>query len=65
MKFIKTYLLIIIGGVILIFVNTETLKMPYLYIFGMVFLMFGLFNISRSIRSKDEIKDEEFKDEEE
>ena len=65
MKFIKTYLLIIIGGVILIFANTETLKMPYLYIFGMVFLMFGLFNISRSIRSKDEIKDEEFKDEEE
>ncbi len=65
MKFLKTYLLIIIGTVILVFANTETLKKPYLYIFGVVFLMFGLFNVSRTIRSKEEIKDVEFKDEEE
>ena len=65
MKFLKTYLLIIIGTVILVFANTETLKTPYLYIFGIVFLMFGLFNVSRTIRSKEGIKDVEFKDEEE
>ena len=65
MKFLKTYLLIIIGAVILVFANTETLKTPYLYIVGIVFLMFGLFNISRTIRSKKEIEDVEFNDEEE
>ena len=65
MKFLKTYLLIIIGAVILVFANTETLKTPYLYIIGIVFLMFGLFNISRTIRSKKEIEDVEFNDEEE
>lgn len=65
MKFLKTYFLIIIGAIILFTASTETLKSPYLYIFGIVFLMFGLFNISRSIRSKEEIENEEFKDEEE
>ncbi len=65
MKFLKTYFLIIIGAIILVFANTETLKTPYLYIAGIVFLMFGLFNISRSIRSKEEIEDAEFKDKEE
>lgn len=65
MKFLKTYFLIIVGAIILVFANTETLKMPYIYIAGIVFLMFGLFNISRIIRSKEEIKDVEFNDEEE
>lgn len=65
MKFIRTYLMIIIGAVILVFANTETLKTPYLYIAGIVFLMFGLFNISKSVRSKEEIKDVEINEEEE
>ena len=63
MKFLKTYFLIIIGGVILFTANTETLKSPYLYIAGIVLLMIGLFNISRAIRSKNEIeKNKEDKD---
>ena len=65
MKFIKTYLMIIIGAVILVFANTETLKVPYLYIAGIVFLMYGLFNISTTVRSKGDIKKEDFNDEEE
>lgn len=65
MKFLKTYFLIIVGAIILVFANTDTLKSPYLYIFGIVFLMFGLFNISRSIRSKEEIENTEFNDDEE
>lgn len=65
MKFIKTYLMIIVGAIILVFANTETLKTPYLYIAGIVFLMFGLFNISRTVRSKEDIKDKDFNDEEE
>lgn len=65
MKFLKTYLLIIIGAIILVFANTETLKTSYLYIIGIVFLMFGLFKVSRTVRSKNEIKEVEFNDEEE
>ncbi len=56
MKFVKTYLLIIIGAIILFTANTESLKSPYLYIIGIVLLMFGLFNISKTIRNKDEIE---------
>lgn len=55
MKFVKTYLLIIVGAAILFTANTESLGKPYLYILGIAFLMFGLFNISKNIRSKDEI----------
>ena len=65
MKFLKTYFLIIIGGIILFTANTETLKAPYLYIVGIVFLMFGLFNISATISSKKETDELEFNDEEE
>ena len=65
MKFLKTYFLLIIGGIILITANSDTLNSPYLYIIGIVCLMFGLFNISRTIRSKEEIKDVELNDEEE
>lgn len=65
MKFIKTYLIIIIGSVILVFANTETLKTPYLYIVGIILLMFGLFNVSRTVRSKEDIKDVDFNDEDE
>ncbi len=57
MKFIKTYLLLIIGGVILFTANSEKLNLPYLYIVGIVLVMFSLFNISRNIRSK--VDDEE------
>ena len=56
MKFIKTYLLIIVGAAILFTANTESLSKPYLYILGIACLMFGLFNISKNIRSKDEIE---------
>ncbi len=65
MKFLKTYFLIIVGAMILITANTDTLSSPYLYIAGIVFFMFGLFNISRTIRSKEEIDKVEFNDEEE
>ena len=55
MKFVKTYLLIIVGAAILFTANTESLNKPYIYILGIVCLMFGLFNTSKNIRSKDEI----------
>lgn len=57
MKFIKTYLLLMIGGAILFTANSEKLNSPYLYILGIVVVMFSLFNISRNIRSK--VDDEE------
>lgn len=65
MKFLKTYFLLIIGAIILITADTETLSSPYLYVAGIVLFMLGLFNISRTIRSKKEIDNVEFNDEEE
>lgn len=56
MKFVKTYLLIIVGAIILFTANTDSFKNPYLYIIGIVLLMAGLFNISRTIRSKAELE---------
>lgn len=58
MKFVKTYLLIIVGAGIIFTANTETLKIPYLYIIGIVLLMLGLFNISKTIRSKEELEND-------
>ena len=57
MKFVKTYLLIVVGAIILFTANTDSFKNPYLYIIGIVFLMVGLFNISKTIRSKAELED--------
>lgn len=51
MKFLKTYFLFVVGAVILFSATIETLKNPYLYIVGIVFLMLGLFNISRTVKS--------------
>ena len=56
MKFVKTYLIIVVGAVILFTANTDSFKNPYLYIIGIVFLMAGLFNISKRIRSKEELE---------
>ena len=52
MKFIKTYLPLIIGAVILFSAKTDKLDSPYLYIIGIVLVMWSLFNISRGIRSR-------------
>ena len=52
MKFIKTYLPLIIGAIILFSANTDKLSSPYLYILGVVLVMLSLFNISRNIRSR-------------
>ena len=52
MKILKTYLPLIIGAVILVSANSERFKTPYLYIFGIVLMMFGLYNISKTVRSK-------------
>ena len=57
--------MIIIGGIILFTATIETLKSPNLYIVGIVFLMFGLFNISKTVRSKEDLKDVEINDKEE
>jgi len=64
MKFLKTYFLTIVGAIILFTANTESLGSPYLYIVGIVFFMLGLFNISKSVRSKGEIENDNFIDEE-
>ncbi len=52
MKFIKTYLPLIIGAVILFSAKSDKLDSPYLYILGIVLVMWSLFNISRSIKSR-------------
>ena len=52
MKFIKAYLPLIIGAVIIFTAKSETLNSPYLYIFGIVLVMWSLFNISKNIRSR-------------
>lgn len=52
MKFIKAYLPLIIGAVIIFTAKSETLSSPYLYIFGIVLVMWSLFNISKNIRSR-------------
>lgn len=58
MKFIKTYLPLIVGGAILFTANTESHKLPYLYILGIVLVMFGLYNISRGIKGKEDNQDD-------
>jgi hypothetical protein len=52
MKFIKTYLPLIIGAVILFSAKSENLNSPYLYILGIILVMWSLFNISKNIRSR-------------
>jgi ABC-type phosphate/phosphonate transport system permease subunit len=52
MKFIKTYLPFIIGAIILFSAKSEKLDSPYLYILGIVLVMWSLFNISKGIRSR-------------
>jgi len=52
MKFIKTYLPLIIGAVILFSAKSENLDSPYLYILGIILVMWSLFSISKNIRSK-------------
>lgn len=54
MKFLKTYLFIIIGAVILFTANTESLNSPYTYIIGVAIMMFGLFNLSKNLKSNSE-----------
>ncbi len=54
MNFLKTYLFIIIGAVILFTANTDNLNSPYSYIIGVVIIMFGLFNLSKNLKSNSE-----------
>lgn len=54
MKLLKTYLPLIVGAIILFTAKTDNFEMPYLYIAGIVLVMYGLFNISRSIKSKND-----------
>ena len=54
MKFIKTYLFIIIGAVVLFTANTDSLNTPYTYIVGVAIIMFGLFNLSKNLKSNSE-----------
>ncbi len=51
MKFLKKYLFIIIGAIVLFSANIENLKSPYSYIIGVVLIMYGLFNISKKLKS--------------
>lgn len=59
MKFLKMYMPLIIGAIILFTANTENLKKPYLYILGIVLVMYGLFNISKTITNKSDIEENE------
>ncbi len=59
MKFLKTYLPLIIGAIILVSANSDRFKTPYLYILGIVLMMFGLYNISKTVRSKVNTNDPE------
>ena len=52
MNFIKTDLPLIIGALILFTAKTDKLDSPYLYILGVVLVMWSLFNISRGIKSR-------------
>jgi hypothetical protein len=54
MKFIKTYLFIIIGAAVLFTANTDSLNTPYTYIVGVAIIMFGLFNLSKNLKSNSE-----------
>lgn len=51
MKFLKTYLFIIIGAVILFTATTDNLNTPYSYIIGIIIMMYGLFNLSKNLKS--------------
>ncbi|MBT8393599.1 MAG: hypothetical protein KJN66_02005 [Bacteroidia bacterium] len=56
MKFLKTYLFIIIGAVILFTATTDNLNTPYSYVVGIVIMMYGLFNLSKNLKSNSEKK---------
>lgn len=59
MKFIKTFLPLLVGASILLTATTERLNTPYLFILGIVLTMFGLYNLSKGIRSKSDDAEEE------
>ncbi|WP_353778413.1 hypothetical protein [Winogradskyella sp. 3972H.M.0a.05] len=44
--------LIVIGGLVALYAQAEAKQSPYILIIGIVFLMIGLYRISRNIPSK-------------
>lgn len=51
------YLLIIIGGIITLYANSDAQQNEYLIIGGIVILLIGLYRLARAIPSKTEIED--------
>ena len=50
--------MIVIGGGIALYAQAENKQNPYILILGIVFLMFGLYRMSRNIPSKFEKKED-------
>ena len=61
---IFSVILIVVGGAIAIYAQAEEHQSPYILIIGIVFLMTGIYRISRNIPSKFEKEEteEELKD---
>ena len=51
------YLLIIIGGFLTLYANSDAQENDYLLIGGIVLLMIGLYRLTRTIPSKNKIED--------
>ena len=47
-----TFLFIIIGGAVALYAQAENQQNPYILILGILFLMVGLYRVSRNIPSK-------------
>ena len=57
MKLLKVYLPLLLGAIILFMANTESLQSPVMYIIGIIMFMFGLYNVSSTIRGKSDKDD--------
>ena len=57
MKLLKIYLPLLLGAIILFMANTESLQNPVIYVIGIILFMFGLYNVSSTIRGKSDQDD--------
>ncbi|WP_406683972.1 hypothetical protein N1F78_14960 [Seonamhaeicola sp. MEBiC1930] len=57
MKYLN-YILIVIGAIIALYANSKQEQNQFILIIGIVFLMIGIYRISRTIPSKREREDE-------
>ena len=52
------FILILVGGIIALYANSEEKQELYILLIGVMILMFGLYRLSRGISSKPENKEE-------